>query len=107
MKTVLEVSNIGSAFTYKPDYMGLAVYKTLDKGQYGIKAKNVTLENRRTREQVKLGDTTPISSKELFEYRMVVPRERLENTLPGMIGTFFNTIGWDRKNEWIVKFKEV
>lgn len=106
MKTILEVSSIGAAFTYKPNYMGRAIYKTLDRGQYAIKAKNVVLENRVTKEKVKLGDTTPISSKELFEFNMLVPREQLEATLPGMIGNFFNRIGWNKKTEWIVKFKE-
>lgn len=107
MKTILEVSSISSAFTYMPDYMAKAMFKTLDKGLYAINAKNVVLENRKTLEKVKLRNTTPISSKELFEYKMLVPRERLENTLPGIISEYFSEIGWEHKKEWIVKFDEV
>jgi len=105
MKNIIEVSDIGSAFTYKPNNTGLAVYKTLDKGQYAIAAKNVTLENRFTKEKVSLGSTTPLSSKELFEYKMNVPRDQLLKTLPGMIGSFLTEInGFKKKHEWIVKY---
>lgn len=106
MKNILEVSEIGSAFSYKPNGMALAVYKTLDRGLYSIKAKNAVLINRFTQEKIKLGDSVPVSSKELFEYKMLLPKERLEMTLPGMIGKYFNTVGWAKKNEWVVKFKE-
>ena len=104
MKNIIEVSEIGSAFTYKPNFTGLAVYKTLDKGQYAIAAKNVTLENRFTKEKVSLGKTTPLSSKQLFEYKMLVPRDELLKTLPGMIGDFLTVVGFSKKHEWIIKY---
>ena len=39
MKTVMLATEVGSTFTYKENYMGKAVYSTLDKGQYAIDAK--------------------------------------------------------------------
>lgn len=103
MKTVMLATEVGSTFTYKENYMGKAVYSTLDKGQYAIDAK-VKLTNRQTGEVVKLGVTTPIKAKELFEYQMVMPQERLDKTLPGMIGTFFNN-RHSEKNQWVISLK--
>lgn len=103
MKTVMLATEVGSTFTYKENYMGRAVYSTLDKGQYAINAK-VKLTNRQTGEVVKLGSTTPIKAKELFEYQMLMPRERLEQTLPGMVGSFFNK-RHNEKNQWVISLK--
>jgi len=105
MKKVMSATDVGSTFTYKKNYMGRAVYSTLDKGQYAINAKNVILKNRVTGEEVKLGKTTPLSSKELFEFQMLILREKLEKTLPGMIGNFFMNRHVEKSN-WIITYKE-
>ena len=105
MKKVMMASNIGSTFTYKENNMGQAVYSTLDKGQYAINAKSITLKNRVTGEVVKLGKSTPLFSKELFEFQMLIPREKLEKTLPGIIGNFFMNRHAE-KPDWIITYKE-
>lgn len=105
MKKVMLAVDVGSTFTYKENNMGKAVYKTLDRGQYAINAKQVKMINRVTGEEVKLGPTTPVSSKELFEYNMLFPRERLEKTLPGMVGLFFLR-DHSQKGDWIVNYIE-
>ena len=108
MKVVMQASQIGSTFTHMPGHRGKAVYKTLDKGQYAIAAKKVTMENTRTGASVELGDTTPVSSKNLFEHQMLMPKDTLMKTLPGMVGEFFASRGtWDDKAEWNVKFTGV
>jgi hypothetical protein len=105
MKKVMEAREVGSTFTYKENNMGKAVYKTLDRGQYAIDAKQVKMINRVTGEEVKLGPTTPVKAKELFEYNMLFPRERLEKTLPGLVGTFFLQ-DHSEKNNWVVNYIE-
>lgn len=106
MKQVIEYSDIGSTYTYKKNYLGQAVWSTLDKGQYAIDASSVVLKNRLTNETVKLEPTEPISAKTLFDYNMLLPREALEKTLPGMVGKYFMTVGMpENKNEWVVEIK--
>lgn len=108
MKVVMQASEVGSTFTHMPGHRGKAVYKTLDKGQYAIAAKNVVMENTRTGEVIQLGDTNPLSSKDLFEHQMLMPKDHLMKTFPGMIGEFFANRGtWDDKKEWNVKFTRV
>ena len=104
--TIMQAKEIGSAFTFQPGGQGKAVFKTIDNGQYAIAAKNIVLENAKTGDIVEVGDATPISSKTLFEYNMVLPVDRLNKTLPGIISTFFGKRGtFADKNQWIVKFK--
>jgi hypothetical protein len=91
-----------------PGNRGKAVYKTLDKGQYAISAKNVMMENTRTGETITLGETDPVYAKDLIEYQMLMPKDRLMKTLPGIVGEFFASRGtWDDKKEWNVKFTKV
>lgn len=107
MKVVMKASEIGSTFTHLPGHQAKAVFKTLDKGQYAIKAKNVVMENAKTGEVVELGDAVPVSSKELFQYGMEMPKHKLAATFPGMVGEFFAEIGtWKDKDLWLVKYKE-
>ena len=106
MKLTIQAESIGSTYTYLPGGKAQAVYKTLDNGQYSVKAKNMVMENAKTGERISIGDTTPVSSKELFEYNMVMPRARLDETLPGKIGTFFRERGtFSDKDQWIVKYE--
>lgn len=108
MKVTMKASEVGSTLTHEPGGRGRAIWKTLDKGQYAIEAKNVVMENAKTGETFGLGDSTPLSSKELFEYQMEMPKARLEATLPGMVGNFFAARGtWSDKAEWTVKYTEV
>ena len=102
----IQANLIGSTYTYQPGGKGKAVYKTLDKGQYAIAAKNIVMENAKTGESVELGDATPLSSKDLFEYHMTLPVNRLDATLPGMVGDFFHSRGgFSDKDQWTVKYK--
>ena len=105
MKSTIQASAIGSTYTYLAGGKAQAVYKTLDNGQYAIKAKNMVMENAKTGERIPIGDTTPVSSKELFEYQMVMSQSRLNETLPGKIGTFFTERGtFSDKDQWILKY---
>lgn len=107
MKVTMKASEIGSTLTHEPGGRGRAIWKTLDKGQYAIAAKNIVMENAKTGETFTLGDSTPVSSKELFEYQMEMPKARLEETLPGIVGNFFARRGtWSDKKEWTVKYSE-
>ena len=107
MKTVMKASDVGSTLTHKPGQRGRAAYKTLDKGQYAIETKSVMMENTRTGEVIDIGPTTPVYAKELVEYNMLMPKERLNKTLPGVVGEFFAERGtWSDKEEWNVKFKK-
>ena len=103
---IMQASEIGSTYTYQPGGKAKAVYKTLDSGQYAIKAKSVIMENAKTGDTVEIGDATPVSSKELFEYNMTMPANRLDQTLPGIVGQFFHDRGTvSDKDQWTVKFK--
>jgi|DEB0MinimDraft_6_1074348.scaffolds.fasta_scaffold87130_2 hypothetical protein len=103
---IMQANEIGSTYTFQPGGKGKAVYKTLDNGQYAIAAKNIVMENAKTGDVVELGDATPISSKELFEYNMMLPANRLNKTLPGIVGDFFGNRGtFSDKDQWTVKFK--
>lgn len=107
MKKMIPVKDIGSTYTYEKNGVGKAIYKTLDKGQYAISAKHIVLENLKTGEVVKLNDATGIKSQDLFKYDMLIPLAKLDATLPGRIGEYFRDIGFDRKAEWVVTYKEV
>ena len=105
MKVVLKASDIGSTLTHKPNNRAKAVFKTLDKGQYAIEAKNIMMENTKTGEVWELGSSTPLYSKELMEYQMLMPKDRLSETLPGVVGEFFASRGtWADKDDWNVKY---
>lgn len=102
----IPANEIGSTYTFQPGGKGKAVYKTLDNGQYAIAAKNVVMENAKTGERVEIGDAVPISSKSLFEYKMVMSVSDLDKTLPGMVGQFFHARGtFSDKDRWTVKYK--
>lgn len=102
----IQANLIGSTYTYKAGGKGKAVYKTLDNGQYAIPAKNVVMENAKTGESIEIGNATPLSSKDLFEYNMTLPVNRLDATLPGMVGQFFHGRGtFSDKDQWTVKYK--
>lgn len=108
MKVTMKASDVGSTLTHEPGGRGRAIWKTLDRGQYAIAARNIVMENAKTGETFALGDSTPVSSKELFEYQMQMPKARLEGTLPGIVGNFFAERGtWSDKGEWTVKYTEV
>ena len=108
MKIVMKASEIGSTLTHMPGNRGKAVFKTLDKGQYAIASKNVTMENAKTGEIVNLGNSEPVFAKELVEYNMLMPKDKLIKTLPGMVGKFFESRGtWSDKEEWNVKFTKM
>lgn len=108
MKVTMKAEDVGSTLTHEPGGRGRAIWKTLDKGQYAIAAKNIIMENAKTGETFELGDSTPVSSKELFEYQMQMPKARLESTFPGVVGNFFAGRGtWSDKGEWTVKYTEV
>ena len=103
---IMQASEIGSTYTFQPGGKGKAVYKTLDNGQYAIPAKSIVMENAKTGDTADIGDATPISSKDLFEYNMTMPVNRLDQTLPGMVGQFFHSRGtFSDKDQWTVKFK--
>jgi hypothetical protein len=107
MKRAISAADVGSTLTHEKGFKATAVYKTLDRGQYAIAAKNIVMENAKTGETFELGDAEPVSSKELFEYQMTMPRDRLNATFPGVVGSFFASRGsWADKDQWIVKFKE-
>ena len=104
---IMKTSDIGSTLTHKPAGRAMAVYKTLDRGQYAIEAKNIVMENTKTGEEWELGSSTPLYSKELMEYQMLMPKFRLEETLPGIVAKFFQNIKtWSDKDEWNVKFTQ-
>lgn len=104
--TTIPANQIGSTYTFQPGGKGKAVYKTLDNGQYAVAAKSVVMENAKTGETIALGDTSPVSSKELFEYNMTMSITRLDQTLPGMVGQFFSDRGtFSDKDQWTVKYK--
>jgi hypothetical protein len=105
MKTVIKASDVGSTLTHKPNNRAKAVFKTLDQGQYAIEAKNILMENVKTGEVWELGSSTPVYSKELIEYQMLMPKDRLLETFPGIVGKFFESRGtWSDKDEWNVKY---
>lgn len=105
---VIEAEDIGSTYKHLPGGKGRAIFKTLDRGQYAIAGKNVTMVNAKTDERIVLGDIKPLSSKKLFEHNMILPGSRLDQTLPGMIGVFFRARGtWDDAKEWTVQFEKV
>ena len=107
MKVVMKASDIGSTLTHKPAGRGLAVFKTLDQGQYAIQAKNIKMENAKSGEVWELGSSTPVYAKELVEYKMLMPKDRLMETLPGMVGEFFASRGtWADKDEWNVLYTQ-
>ena len=104
---IMKASDIGSTLTHKPAGRAMAVYKTLDRGQYAIEAKNIVMENTKTGEEWELGSSTPLYSKELMEYQMLMPKFRLEETLPGIVAKFFEgSKTWADKDEWNVKFTQ-
>ena len=108
VKVIMKASDVGSTLTHKPNHRAKAVYKTLDKGQYAIEAKNIVMENAKTGEEWEIGNATPVFAKELIEYEMLMPKHRLEKTLPGVVGKFFaDRKTWADKDEWNVKFNRV
>lgn len=107
MKTVIQASEIHSTLTHMPGNRGRAIFKTLDSGQYAVSAKSIVMENTKTGEKINLGESKPVSSKELFEYQMLLPKERLMNTFPGIVGEFFAQRGtWGDKKDWNVIITE-
>lgn len=107
MKNVIQATNVGSTYRHEPGYKGRAVFSTLERGQYAIRAKEIVMENAKTNEVVSLGSSSPVTAKELFQYGMVMPKSRLDSTFAGKVGSFFSSRGsWKDKNEWIVKYVE-
>jgi hypothetical protein len=105
MKYIMQASEVGSTLTHEKGFKGKAVFKTIDRGQYAIKAKNIIMENAKTGEKIELGGCTPVSAKELFAANMVLPRTRLQETFPGVVDEFFAGRGtWSDKDEWIVNY---
>jgi hypothetical protein len=104
---IIEAEDIGSTYKHMPGGKGKAIFKTLDRGQYAIDGKNVTMVNAKTDERVVLGDIRPLSSKKMFEHNMILSGSRLDQTLPGMIGVFFRKRGsWNDVKEWTVEFEK-
>ena len=79
MKIVMKASDIGSTLTHKPAGRGLAVFKTLDQGQYAIQAKNIKMENAKSGEVWELGSSTPVYAS---------PKAELESIDPAALGVY-------------------
>lgn len=105
MQKIIHATEVGSTLTYQKGSKGLAVYKTLDRGQYAIEANDIIMENAKTGEKVELGNCTPISSRKLFAANMILPQNELLQTFPGLIQKFFTNRGLSGdKDAWMVNY---